>query len=261
LRAQTAPFGAFDCKDPEGFAMKQLEARSPPASRAADLTAARRALGLLADLRAKLGRGEPLEPPYQLAGRYTATALTTKDKQTAELFRRVAIDQFTRLHISAVARRTSWATALSDGALAFASAMAMANLCGVDEDNTRWLRTEVHRTGWFKASVYGDMAEGAAWLMVQHADRDPEFQREILALLEPLLATHDTAPQEYALLFDRVAVKAGRPQRYGTQGKCTGTATWQESPVENEADLDKRRAEMSLPPMVEYRAGFVDLCP
>ena len=172
-----------------------------------------------------------------------------------------ALDQFGRNHLTAAATRTSWAAGLSDGALQIAyTVVASRDGCVTDADNTRWLKQRIAANGWFKRSTYGDAADNAAFLLVQHADQDKPFQKQVLQVLEPLLATQDTRPANYALLFDRVAVGEGRPQRYGSQGRCTGPGTWTELPIENPESVDQRRAGVGLEPMAAYRQRFVRTC-
>ena len=56
-----------------------------------------------------------------------------------------------------------------------------------------------------------------AWLLVQHADDDPQFQLS----LQPLFAERQRAGElpadDLARLTDRVLLATGRPQRFGTQ--------------------------------------------
>lgn len=82
------------------------------------------------------------------------------------------------------------------------------------------------------------------------------FQKSALVLLEGLLPAMDTQPQSYAYLYDRVAIAEKRPQRYGTQGRCTGPAKWEPYPSENPDGLDKRRAEVGLNSEAEYIKVF-----
>lgn len=57
--------------------------------------------------------------------------------------------------------------------------------------------------------------------------------------------------QSYALLLDRVLVAEGKRQVYGTQAKLKGKE-FVPDPIEDEANVDKRRAEVGLPPLSEY---------
>jgi len=43
----------------------------------------------------------------------------------------------------------------------------------VDAENLAWLKDLIARAGWPGRSAVGDDGAGAAWLLVQHAGRDP----------------------------------------------------------------------------------------
>lgn len=118
---------------------------------------------------------------------------------------------------------------------------------------------------WIKISVFGAQADSDAWLIVQHADHDPEFQASVLSRLEALYPQGETSARNYAYLFDRVAVSfhdttKRRPQRYGTQGTCVGPGKWEPFEIEDPAHVDVRRATVGLPPLAEYVTGFQVIC-
>jgi hypothetical protein len=84
---------------------------------------------------------------------------------------------------------------------------------------------------------------------------DPAFQEKVLPLVEAAYRRGDLAGQDYALLLDRVQVDQGKPQVYGTQAKAPSEWTGGEpvlQPIEDEAHVDERRAEVGLPPLAEY---------
>lgn len=118
--------------------------------------------------------------------------------------------------------------------------------------NWEAITAQLDALGWPVVSVYGETADQAAFLVVQHADRNPELQARALAMLESLVKKRETNPENYALLFDRVRVNAGQPQRYGSQGECTEQG-WTAKPIEAPESVDARRAEMGLEPMEAYR--------
>jgi hypothetical protein len=135
----------------------------------------------------------------------------------------------------------------------------------VDVANTAEIKALLEKFHWFGISEFGAQADNNAWLLVQHADQDPAFQRGIVARLEPLAARGETKPSHFALLHDRVALSFSDPtkrvlQRYGTQGQCTGPGTWEPFPVEDPDNLDERRRAVGLPPMAEYKKVFTGLC-
>jgi hypothetical protein len=135
----------------------------------------------------------------------------------------------------------------------------------IDTANTAELKKLIEKHGWFRISEFGPEADNDAWLLVQHADRDPEFQRATLRLLEPLAAIDETDRSRFAYLVDRVALSFSDPanrklQRYGTQLRCTGKGQSEPWPVEDPDNLDQRRREVGLQPMAEYQKSFKDLC-
>jgi hypothetical protein len=141
----------------------------------------------------------------------------------------------------------------------------MQRLLALDRQNTDDLKELLKKYSWFTISQFGKKADGNAWLLVQHADHDPEFQQEVLAKLEKLYPAGETRPANYAYLYDRLAASWHDPtkrrlQRFGTQGQCTGPGKWEPLPMEEPERVDERRASVGLPPLKEYIAGFQDVC-
>ncbi|MDR2212648.1 MAG: hypothetical protein LBE21_03350, partial [Pseudomonadales bacterium] len=90
-------------------------------------------------------------------------------------------------------------------------------MVAIDRDNTAWLKRIIAEKGWPTISLVGDDGASAAWLLVQHADADPDFQAQVLSLMEASVAKQEASPGNFALLTDRVLSAQGKPQRYGTQ--------------------------------------------
>lgn len=118
-------------------------------------------------------------------------------------------------------------------------------MCANDEENLRWFKRQVAEIGWFGQKEYGWAADQAALLIVQHADADPGFQESVVAALWPRLEKADTDPENFAYLVDRVAVRAGRPQSFGTQMECVNGA-WMVPEIQDQDSLDDRRRRMNL---------------
>lgn len=175
---------------------------------------------------------------------------------TRELFFRVAKDQFWRAAFGAdVSARLGLSEA--DDAGIFRGLVALRTQ-EIDASNTAFLKAEVDRRGgWPGKSAIGAGAAHFAWLLVQHADRDPQFQERALALMEPMVPQGEVDAKDFAYLFDRVAVAAGRPQRYGSQGACVpGEGRWAPRPMDEPDRIDQRRASVGLGPMADYIAVF-----
>jgi hypothetical protein len=74
----------------------------------------------------------------------------------------------------------------------------------MDDDNTAWLRTAIDEYGWPGRTLVGAEGAHAAWLIAQHADRSPAFQRRCLKLLENAVAAGEAEAADLAYLTDRV---------------------------------------------------------
>lgn len=125
------------------------------------------------------------------------------------------------------------------------------NVIAIDQRSTRALKVAIAKYGWPGKRLVGDDGAGAAALLAQHADRDHAFQVDVLARMKVMLESGDVEARHYAYLYDRVAVAEGRPQRYGTQ--LRGDKPF---PIEDEANVDARRASVGLGPLAEYVASF-----
>ncbi|MGC5033622.1 DUF6624 domain-containing protein [Micromonospora sp. DT229] len=126
--------------------------------------------------------------------------------------------------------------------------------CDVDTDNTAWLAKVIDRYGWPRRSEVGPEAATAAWLLAQHADHDPAFQRRCLALLDEAVRDGEAKPAHLAYLTDRVLRAEGRPQKYGTQLWLgpDGEGPLQPQPIEDPEQVDERRHSVGLDPLAEY---------
>lgn len=119
------------------------------------------------------------------------------------------------------------------------------------------LKAIIAAHGWPKISDTSARTSSAAMTLVVHAGFDPAFQRQVLALLEPLAPRHEAWPEDYALLYDRLATEDKRPQRYGTQGTtCKDGKYAVPADLEAPEGLEARRAAVGLQPMAEYLASL-----
>ncbi len=144
------------------------------------------------------------------------------------------------------ARRASAAANFKDPA-------ASERMKAIDMRNTARMKQILAQEGWPTKTLVGEKASKAAWLLVQHADLDPAFQKECLPLLEKAVAAGEGSAKDLAYLTDRVLVAEGKPQRYGSQfhmvdGKLVPR------PIEDEANVDARRAAVGLGTLAEYTA-------
>jgi len=122
-----------------------------------------------------------------------------------------------------------------------------------DRANQKRVAEIVEKHGWPVTSKVGALAATAAFLIVQHADLD--YQQRYIGKMREAVAGGEAAKQQLALLEDRVLVRQGKPQRYGSQVDIRNGVGL--NPVEDPDNLDKRRATMGLGPICEYLANFV----
>jgi uncharacterized protein DUF6624 len=121
----------------------------------------------------------------------------------------------------------------------------------IDKKLMKRLEEIIQKYGWPTISMVGTEASGAAFLIVQHADL--VFQKKYFPLLKQAAAQKEARPDHVAMMEDRMLMGEGKKQIYGT-GLRTDDVTkelklW---PIENEEEVDARRAAVGLPPMAEY---------
>ena len=127
----------------------------------------------------------------------------------------------------------------------------------IDRENREELRAMIKQFGWPGRSLVGEPAAHAAWLIAQHADEEPAFQKQCLQLMDS--APHgEVSARELAFLTDRVLLASGKPQRYGTQFRQVGRRVVPE-PMEEWKKVDSRRRKIGLPPLAQYARELQEL--
>lgn len=107
------------------------------------------------------------------------------------------------------------------------------------------------KIGWPTRDKVGSDGTRSAWLLVQHADLNPVFQRKALNLMLPHRNDKNVQLADIAYLTDRVHVNEGKLQEYGTQFHTVeGVPT--PRPIRKPEDVDKRRKAMGLSTLKEY---------
>lgn len=120
-----------------------------------------------------------------------------------------------------------------------------------DSAHSLRLRALVQAHGWPSADVVGEDVAEDAFLIVQHTPYEA-WQRAMLPQVEADVRAGALDPQDYALLFDRVQVHQGLPQRYGTQLDAARDGTLHLEPLEDPARVDSLRASLGLMPLDAY---------
>lgn len=123
-----------------------------------------------------------------------------------------------------------------------------------DAENQAALLAMVPPEGWFLKSRYGAKAAYAAFHIVQHSE--PPLWKRFVPILEPLVTKGEVDGQSYGLMYDRLALSDGRPQRYGSQMTCKA-GKWKVDTLEAPETVDERRKAMGfLDALAEYERRF-----
>jgi len=135
------------------------------------------------------------------------------------------------------------------------SGMSYADGVEVDAENREALKAIIEAHGFPTAELVGEEGMHAVFILIQHADRDPEWQKAQLPYIETAVKNGGLDGQDYAYLYDRIQVNAGKPQRYGTQFSKVdpATKTIELAAVEDPDNLNQRRMEVGMMPIESYR--------
>ena len=128
----------------------------------------------------------------------------------------------------------------------------VAALEAIDRSNTARLRQVLTVHGWPGYAMVGEDGSNAAWLLVQHATDD--LREYALPLLADAVNRNDASSRDLAYLTDRIRLRRGEPQLYGTQYWFSGERGLELYQVKDPERLDERRAAAGLEPHAEYDA-------
>jgi len=172
--------------------------------------------------------------PEAMAERDAARTVTDPDLRH-ELQQRFAADQRARKdylaapHDPALARRVSQ----------------------LDAENLDWLKALIRDRSIPTAEQVGENGVRWAWLLVQHADRDPKLQAMALPLFVKRYEAGELNGDDVAKLTDRILLAQGKPQRFGTQFNWL-SGQFERRQAGDVAEIDAHRRELGLMPFADY---------
>lgn len=171
-----------------------------------------------------------------------------------ELLSRVKKDQDARTTLIEWMKQTKFSTLpkpIKDPTLLTEFKKITETMAAVDQENLEFLKRLVGKHGWLSRTLVSADGAKAAWLMLQHADSDREFQKECLEMMKGLPAG-EVEGKDIAYLTDRILVNEGQPQIYGTQIKSSASGGLELAPLLEPELVDERRKKMGLGPIQEY---------
>ncbi len=125
--------------------------------------------------------------------------------------------------------------------------------------NIKRLKQIIKAYGWPGKSLVGKETSQKFFILVDHSDADIEFQKKCLLLIERAVEQEEATKAQMAYLTDRILVKEHKKQIYGTQMMDRNENSLKEitpHPIEDEANVDKRREAVGLEPLAKYIEGL-----
>jgi hypothetical protein len=156
-------------------------------------------------------------------------------------------DQKYRLQIDSVGNEYGWES------LELESFTKVIEIKIREIDSVNLIKVEeiIDKYGWLGADVIGEQGNITLWLVIQHSDL--AVQEKYLPMMREAVKNGNAPASHLAYLEDRVAIRQGRKQIYGSQiGGDPETHICYVLPLEDPDNVDKRRAEVGLPPLSEY---------
>ena len=124
----------------------------------------------------------------------------------------------------------------------------------IDSINLVQIEALIAQYGWMGRSFVGDKGNSALFLVIQHSDL--ETQLKYIPLLEKSVKIGESRPSNLALMQDRILMRQGKKQIYGSQVVFNNTGGQEFYPIEDEKNVNIRRAELGMMPLEEYAKFF-----
>ena len=124
------------------------------------------------------------------------------------------------------------------------------NVLKIDAANSAWLRQVLENCDWPAQSKIGTKAATNAWLIAQHSDMDPAFQRFAAEKMKASVLVGEASGKGLALLVDRNRRMQKQPQVYAMQFSIQDKMRIVFLLIEAPESLDQRRKEIGLEPFV-----------
>ncbi|MDR1199818.1 MAG: hypothetical protein LBK94_12545 [Prevotellaceae bacterium] len=122
-------------------------------------------------------------------------------------------------------------------------------------DNVVEVTKILDKRGWLGPDIIGERGSKTLFLVMQRAD--VQTQENYFHVMEKAVQKGDADPADLALLEDRIALKQGKPQIYGSQiGIDIKTGKYYVIPIEDPYNVDERRIKVGLGKYKDYLSIF-----
>lgn len=124
-----------------------------------------------------------------------------------------------------------------------------------DSINLIKIEAILEKYGWLGTDVIGHEGNSTLFLVIQHSPL--ASQQKYLPMMREAVAKGNAEAKSLALLEDRVALRLGKRQLYGSQISWDmKTNEYYVLPLEDPDNVDKRRAMVGLGPLSDYVSKF-----
>ncbi len=124
----------------------------------------------------------------------------------------------------------------------------------INEEAVADLELLIARYGWPKKSEVKGLAAQAAFLVIQHADL--EKQKTYLPMIKAAANKNEASWSSLALMIDRVNIREGKSQIYGTQFHKNESNEWVITNLREPEYVNKRRKKVGLPPIEDMAKQY-----
>lgn len=124
----------------------------------------------------------------------------------------------------------------------------------IDSTNLVQVESLIAKYGWMGRSFIGEKGNSALFFVIQHADL--ETQLKYVPLLQESVEAGESRASNLALMQDRILMRQGKNQIYGSQVVYSKTGEQMFYPIEDEKNVNIRRAQMGLQPIEDYAKLF-----
>ena len=111
--------------------------------------------------------------------------------------------------------------------------------------------------GFVGFDLAGEKGSRNFWMIIQHSDHNPIFQKEVLKEMKKEVDKENATSTNYGLLVDRVNLNTGQSQIYGTQ-VTYNVNNGQAYPkkLEDSTNVNQRRKSIGLESIEDYLNGM-----
>lgn len=152
-------------------------------------------------------------------------------------------DQYPRLRVDTIAKQYGYNSSVVQS--------INTEMRKADSINVIKIERILDKYGYPGKKLVGDKQSITAWLVIQHAPL--ALQEKYLPMMEAAAAIGELDKSSLALLIDRIRIRKGKKQLYGSQVHINSAGKPDRfEDIDDEANVNKRRLSMGLQPLEEY---------